>query len=100
MKEQHRSKTGIEYNGTGTLVSFPMNFLDRTFLDWKVTFEPMADRKPPQLKVASVIDAMATPPTIGNSDRTMGTVGLSPKNMADSNTLKKGSRACRTGQRC
>lgn len=77
-----------------TLVSLPMNFLERTFLDWKVMLEPMADRKPPQLKVASVTEAMATPPTMGNSDNTMGTVGLSPKKMADSNTLKKGSSAC------
>ena len=57
--------------------------------------EPMADRKPPQLKVASVIDAMATPPTIGNRDNTMGIVGVSPKNTADSKTLKNGSRAYR-----
>ena len=72
-----------------------MNFLERTFLDWKVMLEPIADRKPPQLKVASVTDAMATPPTIGNRDNTIGMVGVSPKNMADSNTLKNGSRACR-----
>ena len=72
-----------------------MNFLERTFLDWKVMLEPMADRKPAQVKVASVIDAMATPPTMGNKDRTMGTVGESPKNTAESNTLKKGSSACR-----
>lgn len=72
-----------------------MNFLERTFLDWKVMLEPMAERKPPQLKVASVIDAMATPPTIGNRDNTMGIVGVSPKNIADSKTLKNGSRACR-----
>ena len=71
-----------------------MNFLDRTFLDWKVMLEPMADRKPPQLKVASVTDAMATPPTIGNRDNTMGMVGLSPKKIADSKTLKNGSSAC------
>lgn len=71
-----------------------MNFLESTFLDWKVMLEPMADRKPPQLKVASVTDAMATPPTIGNRDNTMGIVGVSPKNMADNNTLKNGSRAC------
>lgn len=77
-----------------TLVSLPINFLERTFLDWKVMLEPMADRKPPQLKVASVTEAMATPPTMGNSDNTMGTVGLSPRKMADSNTLKKGSSAC------
>ena len=76
------------------MVSFPMNFLERTFLDWKVMLDPMADRKPPQLKVASVTDAMATPPTMGKRDNTMGTVGVSPRNIADSNTLKKGSSAC------
>lgn len=76
-----------------TLVSLPINFFDRTFLDWKVTLEPIAARKPPQLNVASVTDAMATPPTIGNSDSTMGMVGVSPRNAAESATLKKGSRA-------
>ena len=79
-----------------TLVSLPMNFLERTFLDWKVTLDPIAARNPPQLKVASVTDAMATPPTMGNRDKTMGTVGVSPRKAADSATLKNGSSACRS----
>ena len=77
-----------------TFVSLPMNFLESTFLDWKVTLEPIAAKKPPQLNVASVTDAMATPPTMGNRDRTMGIVGVSPRKAADSATLKKGSSAC------
>ena len=34
-----------------TLPALPMNFLDSTLRDWKVTLEPMAARKPGQLKV-------------------------------------------------
>ena len=80
-----------------TLVSLPMNFLDRTFLDWKVMLEPIAARKPPQLKVASVTDAIATPPTMGNRDSTIGMVGVSPRNAADRATLKNGSSAYKPG---
>jgi len=80
-----------------TLVSLPMNFLDRTFLDWKVMLEPIAARKPPQLKVASVTDAIATPPTMGNRDSTIGMVGVSPRNAADRATLKNGSSAYKSG---
>lgn len=79
-----------------TLTPLPMNFLDSTFLDWKVMLEPIAARKPGQLKVTSVTDAIATPPTIGNSVRTTGSVGESPKNKAESTTLKNGSKACRS----
>ena len=73
-----------------------MNFFDRTFLDWKVRLEPMAAKKPGQLKVASVREAIATPPTMGNRDSTTGKVGLSPRKIADRATLKKGSNACQT----
>ena len=55
--------------------------------------EPMAARKPGQLKVTSVTEAAATPPTMGKSDSTMGSVGVSPRKIADSSTLKKGSKA-------
>ncbi len=57
-------------------------------------FDPMAARKPPQLNVASVAEASATPPTMGSRDRTIGTVGVSPRKSAESNTEKKGSIAC------
>ena len=76
-----------------TFVAFPMNFLDSTFRDWKVMLDPMAARKPGQLKVTSVTDAMATPPTMGKRVRMTGRVGASPRNRADRTTLKKGSRA-------
>ena len=38
-----------------------MIFLEKTLRDWKVTLDPMADRKPVQLKVASEAEARATP---------------------------------------
>jgi len=50
----------------------------------------------PQLKVASVTDAIATPPTMGNRDSTIGMVGVSPRNAADRATLKNGSSAYKT----
>lgn len=78
---------------------FPMNFFEKTFRDWKVMLEPMAARKPPQLNVASVADARATPPTIGTRVKRIGTVGVSPKNMAESTTEKNGSIACTTAPR-
>ncbi len=34
-----------------TLPALPMNFLDSTLRDWKVTLEPIAARKPGQLNV-------------------------------------------------
>lgn len=81
-------------------------------------FEPIAAAKPPQLNVAfttatelaaqdcgysdgnqtfgyltSDIDAAATPPTIGNKLRMISNVGLSPRNIDDNRTEKKGSIA-------
>ena len=41
-----------------------MIFFEKTLRDWKVTLDPMADRKPVQLKVASEADARATPATM------------------------------------
>ena len=70
-----------------------MNFLEKTFLDWKVTLDPIAARNPPQLKVASLADASATPPTMGIRDPTTASEGASPRNSADSSTEKKGSIA-------
>ncbi len=78
----------------GRTFFLPMNFLEKTLRDWKVMLLPMAARKPAQLKVASVADARATPPTTGSSDSTMGMLGDSPRNSALSSTLKKGSMAC------
>ncbi len=70
-----------------------MNFFEKTFLDWKVTLDPIAAKKPPQLKVASLAEASATPPTIGSSEPTTASVGASPRNSAESSTEKKGSIA-------
>ena len=70
-----------------------MNFFENTFLDWKVTLDPIAAKNPPQLKVASLAEASATPPTIGTSDPTTASVGASPRKRADSKTEKKGSMA-------
>ena len=69
----------------------PINFLEKTLRDWKVTFEPMAAKKPGQLKVASDADAATTPPTIGTRDSRTGMLGVSPKKRLDSSTEKKGS---------
>lgn len=52
----------------------PMNFFESTFRDWKVMLEPIAARKPGQLKVTSLTDAIATPPTMGR--RVAITAGL------------------------
>lgn len=70
-----------------------MNFFEKTFLDWKVTLDPIAARNPPQLKVASLAEASATPPTIGSREPTTASVGASPKKRAESSTEKKGSMA-------
>ena len=70
-----------------------MNFFEKTFLDWKVTLDPIAARNPNQLNVASLADASATPPTIGTSDPTTASVGASPRKSADSSTEKNGSIA-------
>ena len=71
-----------------------MNFFEKTFLDWKVMFDPIAARKPPQLKVASDAEAAMTPPTIGSKESRTGMLGVSPKNKLDSNTEKNGSIDC------
>ena len=71
-----------------------MNFLEKTLRDWKVMLDPMAAKKPPQLKVASEADAATTPPTIGTKDRSTGTDGESPRKMLERRTEKKGSMAC------
>jgi len=72
----------------------PMNFLEKTLRDWKVMLDPMAARKPPQLKVASEAEAATTPPTMGTSvARTMG-LGVSPRNRLESTTEKNGSIDC------
>ena len=71
-----------------------MNFLEKTFLDWKVMLDPMAARKPPQLKVASDADAAITPPTMGTKESSTGILGVSPRKMLDSRTEKKGSMDC------
>ena len=67
-----------------------MNFLDSTFRDWNVMLEPMAERKPSQVKDSSLVEARATPPMIGKSDSTTGRLGLSPRNIADSSTAEGG----------
>lgn len=76
----------------------PMNFLEKTFRDWKVMLEPMAARKPPQLKVASEAEAAMTPPTMGTRDKSTGMLGMSPRNKLDRRTEKKGSMACKAGR--
>ena len=68
-----------------------MNFLEKTFLDWKVTLDPMAAKKPGQLKVASEAEAATTPPTMGTRDSSTGMLGVSPRKMLESSTEKKGS---------
>ncbi|MCJ1354285.1 MAG: hypothetical protein MMC33_004272 [Icmadophila ericetorum] len=78
----------------GQTFALPMNFLEKTFRDWKVTLLPMAARKPGQLKVTSEVEASATPPTTGKREARTGNVGVSPRNRLDSSTLKKGSIAC------
>ena len=59
----------------GRAFFLPMNFLEKTLRDWNVTLLPMAARKPGQLKLTSLAEASATPPTTGSSDSTTGTVG-------------------------
>lgn len=71
-----------------------MNFLENTFLDWKVTLDPMAAKKPGQLKVASEADAATTPPTMGTRESSTGMLGVSPRNMLESSTEKNGSMDC------
>ena len=75
-------------------LAFAMNFLEKTFRDWKVTLLPMAARNPGQLKVTSEVDASATPPTTGKREAMTASEGLSPRKRLDSSTLKKGSMAC------
>ncbi len=72
----------------------PMNFLEKTLRDWKVTLEPMAAKKPGQLKVASEAEAATTPPTIGTRESRTGMLGVSPRKMLDSSTEKNGSMDC------
>mmetsp|Transcript_31991 Transcript_31991/g.38712 ORF Transcript_31991/g.38712 Transcript_31991/m.38712 type:complete len:262 (+) Transcript_31991:859-1644(+) len=71
----------------------PMSFLLRTLRLWNVRLLPMAARNPAQLNEDSVQEASATPNTMGSSDATIGSVGVSPKKMAERATLKKGSIA-------
>ena len=71
----------------------PMIFLLSTLRDWKVRLDPMAARKPAQLKDSSVAEASATPPAMGTSDATTAAVGWSPKKIAERTTEKKGSMA-------
>lgn len=71
-----------------------MNFLEKTLRDWKVTLDPMAARKPGQLKVASEAEAATTPPTMGTSESSTGMEGVSPKKILDSRTEKNGSIDC------
>mmetsp|Transcript_10794 Transcript_10794/g.26590 ORF Transcript_10794/g.26590 Transcript_10794/m.26590 type:complete len:213 (-) Transcript_10794:379-1017(-) len=70
-----------------------MSFLDSTLRDWKVRLDPMADRKPFQLKDASLMDAIATPPMMGTREAMTRGWGLSFRNMADRATEKAGSMA-------
>ena len=42
-----------------------MKRLESTLRDWKVTLEPIADRKPRQLNDISDVEARATPPMMG-----------------------------------
>ena len=78
----------------GTSFWLPMSFLLSTFLDWKVTLEPIAAPKPAQLKDASVKDARLTPATIGSRLRTTLSSGFVPRKTAESSTEKKGSSDC------
>ena len=60
-------------------------------------FDDPCDRchqSPHQLKVTSLAEASATPPTTGSSAAKTGALGASPRNSALSSTLKKGSMAC------
>ena len=64
---------------------------------WSTHPEPRAEaltpcmfRPPP----TSDMDASATPPTMGSSVASTAAEGTSPRNSADSSTLKKGSMAC------
>lgn len=70
-----------------------MNFLERTFLDWNVMFDPNAAKNPVQLNVSSDVEAKATPTTIGTNEAATGIVGTEPRNINDMMTLKKGSNA-------
>lgn len=72
---------------------FFMNFLLNTFRVWFVRLEAIAVLKPIQLKEASVNEARATPPTMGTREETIQMEGLSPKNSAESKTVKNGSIA-------
>ncbi len=85
--------------GGGERLAFllPMNFLEKTLRDWKVRLDPMAARKPPQLKVASEAEAATTPPTIGTSVASTAGLGVSPRNRLESSTEKKGSMDCTNG---
>jgi hypothetical protein len=60
---------------------------------------PRANRVhlPVQLKVASLKEAMMTPPTIGIRVSSTGTGATEPRNKAENMTLKKGSAACQKG---
>ena len=53
----------------------------------------MAAKNPAQLKLTSVMDANATPPTTGTSAPTTASDGISPKNNALRSTEKNGSIA-------
>mmetsp|Transcript_20262 Transcript_20262/g.56455 ORF Transcript_20262/g.56455 Transcript_20262/m.56455 type:complete len:231 (-) Transcript_20262:325-1017(-) len=84
------SCTGCSPSTGGALA---MSFLENTLRDWKVRLEPMADKKPRQLKVASLMDAIATPPMMGSRVATTKGWGCSPRNRALKATLKAGSMA-------
>jgi len=71
----------------------PIRSLLNTLRLWNVRLEPIADRKPSQLNVASDADASATPPTMGASDKSTRRDGRSPKKAVDKPMLNRGSRA-------
>lgn len=86
----------LAYQGHTCL--FPMNFLEKTFRDWKVTLDPIAAKKPGQLKVASEAEAATTPPTMGTRDSSTGMLGVSPRKRLESRTEKKGSMDCKSSK--
>lgn len=50
------------------------------------------DRKPFQVKDSSEVEASTTPPMMGTSAATTGSVGFSPRNSADSSTARRGGQ--------
>lgn len=64
------------------------------------------DRKPFQVKDSSEVEASTTPPMMGTRAATTGSVGFSPRNIADSSTARgragggaKASAACHVAGR-